>query len=161
MTTSIIGKSKIGKWVGVGLLTVGVLSLLGAHQAVSQDPPVSAPDEAQQTPAEVPKITAERPMSFWMARKLHFSKEILESLTMGEFEELADAAEQMRLLGKLEGFIRRQNADYRIQLRTFDFANQELIRQAKRGNAEGAALAFNQLSNSCVACHIMLREGVQ
>jgi hypothetical protein len=80
---------------------------------------------------------------------------------MGEFEELAKAAEQMRLLGKLEGFIRRQNADYRIQLRTFEFANQELIRQAKRGNAEGAALAFNQLSNSCVACHIMLREGVQ
>jgi len=161
MTKSKIGRSTMVKWICVGMLAVGVLSILGMHPAISQDSAAKAPDAAQPSQEEVPKVTTERPMSFWMAKKLHFSKEILESLTMGEFEELAKAAEQMRLLGKLEGFIRRQNADYRIQLRTFEFANQELIRQAKRGNAEGAALAFNQLSNSCVACHIMLREGVQ
>ncbi len=67
----------------------------------------------------------------------------------------------MRLLGKIEGFVRRKNDDYRAQLRTFELSNQELVRQAKRKNSEGAALAFNQLTTSCVACHVLLREGVE
>jgi hypothetical protein len=156
---------RLQNWICVGLVGLVFVGLSGAHRALSQDSANSVPKEEKplekQTQHEIPQVTAERPMSFWMAKKLHFSKEILESLTMGEFDELAAAAEQMQLLGKIEGFVRRQNSNYRVQLRTFEFANQELIRQAKRGNAEGAALAFNQLSNSCVACHVMLREGVQ
>ena len=109
----------------------------------------------------MPKGTAEQPISFWMEKKLDYSKSILESLTKGEFKQLALDAEQMRLLGKIEGFVRRKNESYRTQLRTFDSANLELVRQANRGNAEGAALAFNQLTTSCVACHVLLREGVE
>ena len=67
----------------------------------------------------------------------------------------------MRVLGRIEGFVRRKNPDYRAQLRTFELANQELIRQGKRGNSEGATLAFNQLTTSCVACHALLREGIE
>lgn len=110
---------------------------------------------------KIPQVTAEWPMSFWMEKKLDHSKSILESLTKGDFDKLAEDAEQMRLLGRIEGFVRRKNENYRIQLRTFDMANQELARQANRGNAEGAALAFNQLTTSCVACHVLLREGVE
>ncbi len=36
-------------------------------------------------------------------------------------------AEHMRLVGKLEGFVRRQNPDYKAHLHTFDLANQELV----------------------------------
>ena len=125
----------------------------------AQEPKKIEPNKVEQEKlTEVPKTTTERPMSFWMARKLDYSKQILESLTRGEFEKLAADAEQMRLLGKIEGFVRRQNDDYRAQQRAFDHANQELVRQAKRKNAEGAALAFNQLTTSCVACHVLLRE---
>lgn len=142
-----------------GLLS-GAVGLCVAITAVSQEQ-TKQPSARDDSSSKTPVVTAEQPMSFWMAQKLHFSKEILESLTMGEFDKLAETAEQMRVLGRLEGFVRRKNPDYRTQLRTFEMANQELIRQAKRGNAEGAALAFNQLSNSCVACHVLLREGVE
>jgi hypothetical protein len=109
----------------------------------------------------LPAITAEKPMSFWMKSKLNLSKSSLESLTKGDFEKLEKDAEQMRLIGKLEGFVRRTNPTYKSHLHAFDLANQELARQAKRRNAEGAALAFNQLTSSCVACHVMLREGIE
>ncbi len=149
-------------------LAIGLMVVVGT-QAVSQDgTPVSrtnsSTDELQPNKSDadkVPKVTDERPMSFWMEKKLDFSKSILEALTKGDFDTLAKDAEQMRLLGRIEGFVRRKNDDYRIQLRTFDFATLELGRQASRKNAEGAALAFNQLTNSCVACHVLLREGVE
>jgi hypothetical protein len=47
------------------------------------------------------------------------------------------------------------------QLRTFDLATRELVRQAKRNNAERSVSAFNQMTTSCVACHLLLREGVE
>lgn len=119
------------------------------------------PQDTSHSEPKVPQVTAEHPVSFWMEKKLDYSKTVLESLTKGDFEQLAASAQQMQLIGKLEGFVRRKNEDYRVQLRTFEFANQELIRQAKRKNAEGAVIAFNQLTTSCVACHVLLREGVE
>ncbi|MEZ6133490.1 MAG: hypothetical protein R3C53_01140 [Pirellulaceae bacterium] len=148
----------------VGFLSLGLLVCLGSLETVSQEQTIS--QEPTKTGDEkvdgnqVPQVTGEKPMSFWMAQKLDHSKQILESLTKGDFDQLAKSAEQMQVLGRIEGFVRRKNRDYQAQLRTFDLANQELIRQAKRQNPEGAVLAFNQLSTSCVACHVMLREGV-
>ena len=109
---------------------------------------------------DTPRVSTERTMSFWMAKKLELSKAILESLTKGDFDTLAKDAEQMRKLGKLEGFVRRNKA-YQSQLQSFETANQELVRHASRRNVEGATLAFNQLTTSCVACHTMLREGIE
>lgn len=121
---------------------------------------VPSPKEPTNNSSEIPRITELKPMSFWMARKLEYSKALIESLTKADYEKLAQDAEQMQLIGKLEGFVRRKNEHYRQQLRTFEFANQELIRQSKRKSSEGATLAFNQLTSSCVACHVLLREGV-
>lgn len=129
--------------------------------ATSQETQVESKIAVDLSVGKVPQVTVERPMSFWMEKKLDYSKSILESLTKGDFDKLAKDSEQMRRLGRIEGFVRSRNENYRIQLQTFDMANQELVRQANRGNAEGAALAFNQLTTSCVACHVLLREGVE
>ncbi len=118
------------------------------------------PAKTKQEAEDPPKVTPEKPMSFWMTTKLNYGKSILEALTRGDFAKLEADAEQMRLIGKLEGMVRR-NPNYRMQMNTFDSANLELVRQAKRHNIEGATLAYNQLTSSCVACHVMLREGVE
>lgn len=137
-----------------------LLVMLGASYVLYGQ---AAPQTLQQKAAvdDVPKISSEKPMSFWMQTKLNASKSILEALAKGDFENLGSNAEQMRLIGKLEGFVRRKNPDYKSQLHSFELANQELVRQAKRHNVEGATLAFNQLTTSCVACHVMLRDGVE
>ncbi len=105
-----------------------------------------------------PKVTPERPMSFWMVQKLALSKSILQSLTKGDFDKLAKSAEKMRVLGRLEALVRRKNPEYRSHLRSFELANQKLVTQAEKQNAEGAALAFNQLTSSCVSCHVLIRN---
>jgi hypothetical protein len=141
------------------IVAIGLIALLGAsyvlHGQTGQQ--IKEQNVAEK---EKPRITAEKPISFWMNVKLNASKSSLEALTKGDFEQLESYAGQMLLIGKLEGFVRRKNPDYKTQLQAFELANQELVRQAKRHNAEGAALAFNQLTTSCVACHIMLREGI-
>lgn len=147
---------------GIGMLTVVAYSQQPAAPQTLQvlAPPTAQVVAPQQTVDETPKVTGEKPMSFWMARKLDFSKSILESLTKGDFEKLAKDAERMQRLGKLEGLVRR-NKDYQTQLHSFELANQELVRHSQRRNIEGATLAFNQLTTSCVACHSMLREGIE
>lgn len=135
-----------------------VLTLIIAAVCVS---PVPAQEAAPtQDKLRVPKETQEQPLNFWMAHKLGYSKTILESLTMGDFEKLATTAEQLRILGKIEGFVRRKNPTYQIQLRNFDLATRELVRHAKQENPDGATLAFNQLTASCVSCHTLLRKGL-
>ncbi len=146
------------KFIAFGL--AGLLAF-AAYDANSQEKKDKAPKAAESSSDQTPQVTDDRPMSFWMEKKLEYSKAMLESLTTGEFEDLADQASRMRALGRIEGFVRRKNPDYRNQLRIFDSATLELSRHAKRGNAEGAALAFNQLTTSCVACHVMLREGIE
>lgn len=147
--------------LSLAILTWGLASPLLSQDTQQQPAPKNQAESKPAPTRAVPRVSDAQPMSFWMQKKLDYSKAVLESLTKGEFEQLADNAEQMRLLGKIEGFVRRKNEDYRVQLQTFDVANQELVRQAKRRNAEGAALAFNQLTTSCVACHVLLREGVE
>ena len=130
-----------------------------AVEQVKEKKPTATKEDKEKS--EIPKVTADKPIDFWMAKKLDYSKSILEALTKGEFKKVASDAEQMRLLGKIEGFVRRKNESYRSQMHSFDMANQELVRMAKRENAEGATLAFNQLTSSCVACQLLLRENVE
>ena len=139
------------------LMIVGLvlLALVAIQRNQAQERAAATQDSA------IPRETKEQPMSYWMDRKLEHSKSRIESLTKADFEALERDAERLRLLGKMEGLVRRRNEDYRAQLRTFDIAVTELVRQSRRQNSEGAVLAFNQLTTSCVACHILLREGVE
>ena len=142
------------------LVAFGLSGILGASYLLhGQTSPQQ--DDSKAEGKNVPKISVSQPMSYWMDVKLNSSKSILEALAKGDFEKLESEAEHMRLIGKLEDFVRYRNPEYTKQLQTFQLANQELIRQAKRHNVEGATLAFNHLTTSCVACHVMLRSGIE
>lgn len=101
---------------------------------------------------------ADKPVSFWMEKKMEYSQSILRGLATGDLKQVANTAEQMRLLSKVEGFIRGKKPGYRIQLQVFELANREIERQAKADNLEGAAMAFHQLTTSCVSCHKLIRS---
>jgi cytochrome c556 len=104
----------------------------------------------------------EQPMSFWMKKKLEHSQSALRSIAVEDFDALRASANAMRRLSDLEGFARRTDAkEYRAQLQIFEFANDELIRNANEKNIDGAALAFTQLTLSCVNCHKHLRDEKQ
>jgi|SRR5262245_15725529 len=112
---------------------------------------------ARCTQANDPPAANQQPTSFWMKKKLEYSQNTLAAIATADFDKIIENAQAMRNLSKVEGFIRGQNPGYRTQLHIFDEANAEIIQQAKKENVEGAALAFTQLTISCVNCHKTLR----
>jgi cytochrome c556 len=117
-------------------------------------------DEKPQAQEKVPTVTNERPMSFWMAQKIEHSKKILEALTKEDYASVEAEANHLRKLGKIEGFVRRKDQAYLRHQQTFDSSLIEIAAQAKEQNVEGAVLAFNQLTTSCIACHKTLRANL-
>lgn len=115
---------------------------------------------AATTPADPPKKPPqkEQPLSFWMEKKMEYSQDILRGLVRGDFEKVAEKAEQMRVVSKIEGWIRGKKPGYRAQLQVFEFANNEILRQSRAKNLEGTTMAFQQMTASCVSCHRILRE---
>jgi cytochrome c556 len=97
--------------------------------------------------------------SYWMKKKLEFAEHILAGMATADFDKISTAAHSMKNLNQIEEWARRKNADdYRTQLHIFRFANSELVRQAEKKNIDGVALAYSQLTLSCVNCHKLLRD---
>ncbi len=95
-----------------------------------------------------------------MRIKLARSEGILEGLARADFDSIREHALAMKRFSRLERWARVKNEDYQDELRAFDQANRDLIRQADAKNLEGATLAFFQLTNSCVSCHRVVRDDV-
>ena len=100
----------------------------------------------------------DQPVSFWMKKKLEYSQNILAGIANADFDKIVLNAEAMRNVSKIEGFVRGKTPGYRTQLHIFEESADEIIRQGKKDNVDGAALAFTQLTISCVNCHKQLRE---
>ena len=100
----------------------------------------------------------QKKQSFWMKKKLEYSQNILSGVATEDFKKIRENASSMKALDVLEKFVHPRDKDYRMQLQTFQFANDELIRNAREKNVDGAALAYVQLTLSCVNCHKVLRS---
>lgn len=96
--------------------------------------------------------------NYWMKKKLEYSQNILSGLATEDFKAIRANATAMKALDVLEKYVHPRTNEYRTQLQTFQFANDELIRNAREKNVDGAALAYVQLTLSCVNCHKVLRS---
>ena len=135
------------------LLALGLAVVVLVHADEPNQQSAKTADSADQA---VRKIT-DQPMSVWMERKLDYSQSVFRALALGDLETVKLKAAQMNLVGKVEGFARIKNKPYQAQLHAFDRVSREIAQQADKGNIEGATLAFNQLTVSCVQCHKLLR----
>ena len=124
--------------------------------------PLAVAVEPQKPPAKTgpdPTVAKEsKPVSFWMEKKLEYAQEILRGLASGDLDEVSEKAEQMRLLSKVEGWVRHRKPGYTAQFQVFEFANAQLLKNAQIKNLDGASIAFQQLTMSCISCHKMLRD---
>ena len=108
---------------------------------------------------ETPPVAAKSTkFSFWMDVKVEESQKVFAALARADFKSIAASTEKLKTVSKLEGFVRRNAPGYRTQLRSFEFAVDEIQQQAKRENIEGVTMGFNQLTLSCVNCHRQLRR---
>lgn len=107
-------------------------------------------------PAAEPE--AEKKPSFWMKKKLEYSETILVGLANGDYDSIGKTARSMNSLNQMEKWVRSSLPEYRAQLQIFQNANQQMVRMADDENLDGAALAYVQLTLSCVNCHKIVRD---
>jgi len=93
-----------------------------------------------------------------MQSKLEHSKEVLGGLATEDFDAISKGARAMRDLSALEGWFRANTPQYKAQLNVFWYANDALIKASREKNLDGAALAYSQLTLSCVNCHKLVRS---
>jgi len=105
-----------------------------------------------------PDKEAKKQASLWMKSKTKLSQEILVGLTEGDFEKIEKNAKSLDFVHFFEVIFRVKSDEYRQQTTLFSSANKELIRQAGAKNIYGATLAYNQLTASCVQCHVVVRK---
>lgn len=95
--------------------------------------------------------------SYWMRKKLEYSEKILAGLANEDFDAIGKTARTMKALNQMENWVRGGVPEYRAQLHVFQNANGQLIQMAEQRNLDGAALAYVQLTLSCVNCHKIVR----
>jgi len=113
----------------------------------------ATPDDVKPAPQPT-----EKEVSRWMQSKAGLSQQVLQGLTEENFDKISRAAVLMNVLSYFEGRERSEDPDYKRYLSQFNSANRELVRMSNSKNLEGATLAFNQLTVSCVSCHRTLRN---
>ena len=125
--------------------------LLNSLSLQADDKPV--PNE------ELPPDTA---VDRWMQIKLSATQSALANLTKGDFVRLERDAGRLLITNILEKWLKdneqTQQSAYQGQLNAFEFAVKELQRHARDQNTEGALNAFLRLNESCVRCHMLIRD---
>jgi hypothetical protein len=134
---------------GVAGLSLAALALLADDPAVRQSAVVTA---------DIKQEEVDR----WMQVKLKSAQDIFAGLTNGDFDQVETSARRMQVLHILEQWSKRhefeEKSDYEGQLNAFEFATKELVRTARQRNAEGSLNAYTQMSQSCVRCHMLIRD---
>lgn len=95
-----------------------------------------------------------------MERKLQYSKEILGAVAVEDFSAMAINADGLLELAKTQ-WIESETPEYRSQLKDFWIVVEGFKTAAEEKNGDGAALAYVQMTLSCVKCHKYLRKSVK
>ena len=92
-----------------------------------------------------------------MKLKLKHSQNILEGVAVEDFDLIAKNSQQLSLLAQDVNWRVFQTPEYRHHSADFQRIADNLTKAAKDRNGDAAALAYVQLTMSCVNCHKYVR----
>jgi hypothetical protein len=101
-----------------------------------------------------------RDRSEYMRQKLNFSKDVLEGLSLEQFPLIEKNAKALRKLSEAAEWevpTIPNATDYVALTTEFQRNADELAKQAKAHNIDGATLAYLKLTMTCVQCHKYVR----
>jgi hypothetical protein len=93
----------------------------------------------------------------FMRAKLINSQNVLEGLTTENFDLVRQGAERMIVMSKAAEWRVGGSDTYSFDTAQFVSAAQDLIKQSKERNIDGATLSYVQLTMNCVSCHKHIR----
>jgi len=92
-----------------------------------------------------------------MKLKLKHSQQVLEGVAVEDFDQIAKNSQQLALLAQDANWLVYQTPEYRHHSADFRRIADNLTKAAKERNGDAAALAYVQLTMSCVNCHKYVR----
>jgi hypothetical protein len=106
---------------------------------------------------EEPKKDKEK-VSDLMQKKLKHSQKILEGVAIGDFKKIGDSADELVLISRDAEWKIVKTPRYELLSNQFRDNAEDLIKKAKDKNLDGAALAYVDLTLTCVKCHKYVRD---
>lgn len=120
-------------------LTVAAVVLLGAGHAQEKKP----------EPKKPPTV---------MQRKLAHAQKVLEALALNDFDKIGSHAADLTQCAQEAGWKVVKTARYELYSNDFVRHLDGLKKAAKAKNLDGAALAYVEVTLTCVKCHQYVRE---
>jgi hypothetical protein len=93
-----------------------------------------------------------------MQRKLACSQKILEGLALNDFKKMEQNADELISVSKLAEWRVVRTPTYELYSNEFRRTAETLGRRANEKNLDGAALAYVELTLTCVRCHKHVRD---
>ncbi len=97
-------------------------------------------------------------VSALMRKKLEHSQKVLEGITTQDFKMIASNAEELVEISKEAEWKVIKTPRYETHSNDFRREAEDLIKAAKEKNVDAAALAYMDLTLTCVKCHKHVRE---
>jgi cytochrome c556 len=94
-----------------------------------------------------------------MREKLERSQRVLRGLALQDFALVRSNAERLVKLSHASGWAARQSPEYELFTVEFRRSASEMARAAEERNIDGVAMAYTQMTFSCVSCHKYMRGG--
>jgi len=93
-----------------------------------------------------------------MQKKLKNAHLVLDGVAVGDFKKIGNAGEELIRLAKSETWQLILSPHYERHSADFIRATESLVKKAQEKNMDGTALAYVEMTLSCVRCHQYVRE---
>jgi hypothetical protein len=93
-----------------------------------------------------------------MEEKLKNSQKLLEGLATNDFDKIKASADELIRISKAAEWIVHKTPQYEVHTNNFRQAAETISKKAKDKNLEGAALAYVDMTMTCIRCHQHTRE---
>ena len=131
----------------LALAAAGLVALSVGH-GLAQPPKPPATTDSPPLPSEKEAMTAKR-------ERAHA---VLDALTAGDHAALRRNAEVLLAIAQMRVFLAGYKTDeYQFQAKAFKHAADDLRAAADAKNPDAAALAYSDLTRTCVKCHTHFR----
>ena len=108
--------------------------------------------------AEAPKTDKDK-MSALMRKKLEHSQKVLEGITTQDYKMISSNADELIAISTdAEWKAALKTPRYGVHSNDFRREAEDLIKAAKEKNVDAAAVAYVEMTLTCVKCHKHVRE---
>jgi len=119
---------------------------------------LTLPGAVAVVPAAEPEPLRPDDVAVFMRAKLDHSSEVLEGLSLADFEKIRRGGQLLALASQASSWQVLQSEEYARQSVAFRRACERLERAAAEKNLDAAALARMDVTMKCVQCHRYVRD---